>query len=73
MTIQWETTTIFHTYYAWEVSYNFEVGEFSEAAQKVETRSIRLHVNNMLGQKHSCFSAPKGSYTLKEIPAQKEN
>lgn len=55
MSIHLETTTIFHTYYAWEVSYNFEVGEFSEAAQKVETRSVRLHVKNMLGHNALLF------------------
>lgn len=42
-------TTIFHIYSAWEVSYNFEVGEFSETTQKLETRSVRLHINNMFG------------------------
>lgn len=54
MTIHLETT-IFHTYYAWEVSYTFEVGEFSEVAQKVETRSVRLHVKNMLGHNALLF------------------
>lgn len=49
ITIHLETTTIFHTYYAWEASYNFEVGELSETTQKLETRSVRLHANNMFG------------------------
>lgn len=49
ITIGLETTTIFHTYYAWEASYNFEVGELSETMQKLETRSVRLHTNNMFG------------------------
>lgn len=55
MTIHLKTTTIFHTYRAWEVSYNFEVGEFSEATQKLEISSVRLHVSNMLGHNALLF------------------
>lgn len=55
MTVPLEITTFFHTYYAWEVSYNFEVGEFSETTQKLEIRSVRLHANNMFGHNALLF------------------
>lgn len=55
MTIHLEITPIFHTYYAWKVSYNFEVGEFSETTQKLETRSVRLHANNIFGHNALLF------------------
>lgn len=55
MTIHLETTSIFYIYYAWKVSYNFEVGEFSETTQKLETKSVRLHVNNMFGHNALLF------------------
>lgn len=31
------------------MSYNLEVGKLSETTQKWETRSVRLHANNMFG------------------------
>lgn len=49
ITVHLETTTISHTYYAWEASYSSEAGEPSETTQKLETRSVRLHANNTFG------------------------